>query len=115
MRLYQFETHCHTAESSKCGVVSGGDVVDAMKQAGYMGTFITDHFYSRFFQKKKRAHLDWQVLVDQYLAGYKAAASRGDEIGFKVFLGLEVQAEDSPVEFLVYGLDEEFHVPDCLK
>ncbi len=108
MRLYQFETHCHTAESSICGVLSGGDAVDAMKQAGYMGTFITDHFYSRFFQKKKRAHLDWQVLVDQYLAGYKAAKKRGDEIGFKVFLGLEVQAEDSPFEFLVYGPDEEF-------
>jgi hypothetical protein len=108
MRLYQFETHCHTAESSNCGVVHAADAVDAMKQAGYMGTFITDHFYSRFFKKRKLAHLDWEVQVDRYLAGYKAAKKRGDEIGFKVFLGVEVQAEDSPFEFLVYGPDEAF-------
>ena len=43
-----------------------------------------------------------------FLAGYRAAKKRGDEVGLKVFLGLEVQAEDSPFEFLVYGPDEEF-------
>ncbi|MBT3319800.1 MAG: PHP domain-containing protein [Clostridia bacterium] len=108
MRLYQFETHCHTAESSNCAAVPGAQAVDAMKQAGYIGTFITDHFYSRFFNKRKLKHLDWEVQVDCYLEGYKAAASRGDEIDFKVFLGMEVQAEDSPFEYLVYGPDEAF-------
>ena len=108
MKLYQFETHCHTLESSNCGIVSGEQIVDGLKEAGYIGTFITDHFYSRFFQKKKLVHLDWEEQVDAFLAGYKAAKKRGDEIGIKVFLGLEVQAEDSPFEFLVYGPDEAF-------
>jgi hypothetical protein len=108
MRLYQFETHCHTAESSNCGVVSGKDIVDAMKQAGYMGSFITDHFYSRFFESKRLSGLSWEEKTDKFLAGYKTAKKRGDEIGFKVFLGMEVQLEDSPFEFLVYGPDEAF-------
>lgn len=108
MKLYQFETHCHTAETSPCGIISGSEVADALKEAGYMGTFITDHFYSRFFQKRKIEHLDWETQADMFLAGYKAAKKRGNEIGIKVFLGLEVQAEDSPFEFLVYGPNEEF-------
>lgn len=108
MKLYQFETHCHTAESSPCGVLTGAEVADGMKEAGYMGTFITDHFYSRFFDQRHIADLPWDAQVDRYLAGYKATKQRGDEIGLKVFLGLEVQVEDSPFEFLVYGPDEQF-------
>ena len=108
MKLYQFETHCHTSETSSCGKISGAQAVDALKEAGYIGTFITDHFYSRFFSSRKIEHLSWEKQADHYLAGYRAAKKRGDEIGFKVFLGMEVQAEDSPFEFLVYGPDEEF-------
>jgi len=108
MKLYQFETHCHTAEASPCGILAAAQVVDGMKAAGYMGTFITDHFYARFFERPDMAGLNWDDKVDRYLKGYKAAKARGDEIGVKVFLGLEVQPEDSPYEFLTYGPDETF-------
>lgn len=108
MKLHQFETHCHTAETSPCGVLTGAEVADGMKAAGYMGTFITDHFYSRFFETRALAQLSWQGKVDRYLAGYRTAKQRGDEIGVKILLGMEVQVEDSPFEFLVYGPDEAF-------
>jgi len=108
MRLKQFETHCHTSETSPCGKISGSQVVDGLKAAGYMGTFITDHFYSRYFERGSLKDLAWEDKAERYLAGYRAAKKRGDQIGIKVFLGLEVQAEDSPFEFLVYGPDEEF-------
>jgi predicted metal-dependent phosphoesterase TrpH len=108
MKLYQFETHCHTAETSPCGVLTAAEVVDGIKEAGYAGTFITDHFYSRYFKKRGIDHLDWEIQASHYLAGYRAAKKRGDAVGLKVFLGLEVQPEDSPFEFLVYGPDERF-------
>ena len=108
MRFCQFETHCHTAETSPCGVLNAAGVVDGLKAAGYAGTFITDHFYSRFFERGAMAALTWQEKAEKYLAGYRAAKTRGDEVGVKVFLGLEVQPEDSPFEFLVYGPDERF-------
>lgn len=108
MKLFQFETHCHTSETSACGVLTGAQVADGMKAAGYMGTFITDHFYSRYFEKKSFAHLAWEERIDQYLIGYKAARQRGEQIGVKILLGMEVQIEDSPFEFLVYGPDEAF-------
>ncbi len=108
MKLYQYETHCHTAESSPCGILTAAEVVDGLKKAGYRGTFITDHFYSRFFEGQCAAKLPWEQKVQMYLAGYRAAKKRGDEVGLKVFLGLEVQPEDTPFEFLVFGPDERF-------
>jgi hypothetical protein len=108
MKLYQFETHCHTAETSPCGVLTAAEVADGFKAAGYRGVFITDHFYSRFFEKRGIVQLPWEQQAEKYLAGYRAAKKRGDMIGLKVFLGMEVQPEDTPFEFLVYGLDERF-------
>ncbi len=108
MRFCQFETHCHTAETSPCGVLTAVEIVDGMKKAGYAGTFITDHFYSRYFERGQIAALPWAVKAEMYLAGYRSAKKRGDEVGVKVFLGLEVQPEDSPFEFLVFGPDEQF-------
>ncbi len=108
MKFVQFETHCHTAESSPCGVLTAAEVVDGLKAAGYNGVFITDHFYSRFFDTPGIAELPWEGQAEKFLAGYRIAKKRGDEIGLKVFLGLEVQPEDTPYEFLVYGADERF-------
>ena len=53
MKLYQFEMHCHTAETSPCGVLTATEVVDGFKAAGYRGVFITDHFYSRYFEQRR--------------------------------------------------------------
>jgi hypothetical protein len=108
MKFCQFETHCHTAETSPCGVLSAVEVVEGMKAVGYAGTFITDHFYSRFFERGAMAALPWEEKAERYLMGYRAAKQHGDKIGVKVFLGLEVQLDDSPFEYLVFGPDEEF-------
>lgn len=108
MKLYQFETHCHTAETSPCGILAAAEVVDGIKAAGYAGAFITDHFYSRFFDRPEMETLSWREKVGRYLTGYRAAKRRGSQVGLKVFLGLEVQPEGSPYEFLVYGPDESF-------
>lgn len=108
MKLYQFETHCHTAETSPCGILSAAQAVDGIKAAGYAGTFITDHFYSRYFDKPEMQGLSWREKVGRYLTGFRAAKKRGSQVGLKVFLGLEVQPEGSPYEFLIYGPDEAF-------
>ncbi len=108
MKLCQFETHCHTAETSPCGILTAVQVVDGIKAAGYAGTFITDHFYARFFERPDMDGLSWRQKVRRYLAGYTAALQRGREVGLKVLLGLEIQPEGSPYEFLVFGPDEAF-------
>jgi len=108
MKLYQFETHCHTAEVSPCGVLTAEQIITGLKKADYMGTFITDHFYSRFFHMRGIENLSWKSQAESWLAGYRAAKIKGDEAGIKVFLGLEVNPDGSRYEFLVYGPDERF-------
>lgn len=108
MKLYQFETHCHTAEVSQCGVLTAEQIVEGIAKADYIGTFITDHFYSLFFHKRGIEQLSWKAQAEQYLAGYRKAKQKGIEAGVKVLLGLEVNPDGSPYEFLVYGPDEQF-------
>jgi predicted metal-dependent phosphoesterase TrpH len=108
MKLYQFETHCHTAEVSPCGVLTAAQIVGGLKKADYMGTFITDHFFSGFFNMRGIGSLSWRQQAESWLAGYRAAKRKGAELGIKVFLGLEVNPDGSPYEFLVYGPDESF-------
>ncbi len=108
MKHYQFETHCHTSEVSRCGVLTADEIVYGLKKADYMGAFITDHFYSRFFDKRDIKRLAWREQAGRYLAGYRAAKKLGDELGLKIFLGLEVMPDGSPYEFLIYGPDEQF-------
>lgn len=108
MKYEQFETHCHTAEVSRCGVLRADEVVDGLKAAGYAGTFITDHYNARFFEQPGLIGLGWKEKIARYLAGFHKAKKRGEEAGLTVMLGLEVQIDNSPYEFLVYGPDEQF-------
>lgn len=108
MKYEQFETHCHTAEVSRCGVLRAEEVADGIKAADYAGTFITDHYNARFFEQPAHIGLGWKEKIARFLKGYHKAKERGQEIGLTVLLGLEVQPESSPYEFLVYGPDEKF-------
>jgi len=108
MRHKQFETHCLTAETSRCGVLTARQIVDGISRAGYAGTFVTDHFNARFFEKPGMKNLSWKAKTDRWLKGFRPAALRAKMYGLKVFLGLELQPKDSPYEFLIYGPDEKF-------
>ena len=43
-KMYQYETHLHTAPVSKCGRVSVRENLEFYKSEGYAGVFITNHF-----------------------------------------------------------------------
>lgn len=107
MRRYKYDLHVHTKESSACGRIAGRKLVDLYREAGYDGIVITDHFYPPFFAKL--GSRPWEEKVDRYLAGYRAAAARGREIGLVVLFGLELKfAGGDPNDYLVYGVDEGF-------
>ena len=42
MKKYLYETHLHTKESSKCGLVPAAEMVRKYRNAGYTGIVITD-------------------------------------------------------------------------
>ena len=102
--LYRYETHLHTVEGSACGVTPGREYPAIFKERGYDGIFITDHFFHG--NTRPSRELPWPEYVDAYMKGYEEAKKAGDEIGFKVFFGIEENFEGD--EFMIYGVDKEF-------
>lgn len=102
--MYLFDAHVHTAESSKCGKMTGAEAAEAYAAKGYSGIIVTDHFINGNTRADRNAPWEEQVAVQ--MAGYKAAKARGDEIGLKVFFGFE--SGNDGADFLTYGLDEEW-------
>jgi len=102
--MYRYETHLHTVEASACGVTPGREYPAIFKARGYDGIFITDHFFHG--NTRPSRELPWPEYVDAYMMGYEEAKKAGDEIGFKVFFGIEENFEGD--EFLIYGVDREF-------
>lgn len=102
--MYRYETHLHTVEASACGVTPGREYPAIFKERGYDGIFITDHFFHG--NTRPSRELPWADYVEAYMKGYEEAKSAGDEIGFKVFFGIEENFEGD--EYLIYGVDKEF-------
>jgi hypothetical protein len=101
---YFYETHFHTAQSSRCGKDLAADMADACKAAGYTGIFVTDHHWGGNTRPDRT--LPWEEWADAFSAGYYAAKKRGDEIGLDVFYGWE--SGFTGTEFLIYGLSPEW-------
>ncbi|MCR4584536.1 MAG: hypothetical protein K5686_02325 [Lachnospiraceae bacterium] len=102
--MYLYETHLHTVEGSACGVTPGREYPEIFKERGYDGIFITDHFFHG--NTRPSRELPWPDYVDAYMKGYEEAKKAGDEIGFKVFFGIEENFEGD--EYLLYGVDRAF-------
>ncbi|MBE5861533.1 MAG: GNAT family N-acetyltransferase [Lachnospiraceae bacterium] len=102
--LYRYETHLHTVEGSACGVTPGSEYPAIFKELGYDAIFITDHFFHG--NTRPSRDLPWPEYVDAYMKGYEEAKKAGDEIGFKVFFGIEENFEGD--EFMIYGVGREF-------
>ena len=102
--MYRYETHLHTVEGSACGFTPGAQYPAIYKERGYDGIFITDHFFHG--NTRPSRELPWNEYVDAYMKGYEEAKKAGDEIGFKVFFGIEENFEGD--EYLIYGVDREF-------
>lgn len=101
---YKYDTHVHTSQGSLCGDVTGGELVDYYKQLGYSGFMITDHFVgSVSFVAKEEPK--WNKKVEKFLAGYRDAKKRGDDIDFDVLLGLEFNYKNT--EFIFTNLTVE--------
>lgn len=101
---YKYETHCHTANVSKCGNLDVEELITKYKEAGYSGIVLTDHYspmtfdFPDFFSKKK--------AIDHYLRAYRTAKkyNGGD---FTVLLGMELRFYATVNDYLVYGITEE--------
>lgn len=104
MGNYLVETHLHAKEASLCSEVCAADMIDACKEKGYSAVFVTDHFFNGNTAIDRS--LEWEQQIDEFFKGYENAKKRGDEIGVKVFFGLEFNNMGN--EFLIYKSSKEW-------
>ena len=105
--MYRYETHCHTAPVSKCGKASAEETVRFYKRIGYDGIFITNHFLDGNINPSVLT-LPYEDQVDFYFSDYEAGLRCGQEIGLKVFPGVELSCCKG-TDFLIYGLDKAWY------
>lgn len=102
--MYKYETHVHTFPVSVCAKVSAVDTVKFYKEKGYDGIFITNHFIGGSINIA--SDTPYEEKIKFFATDYEKAKKIGDEIGIKVFFGLEDGYMGS--DFLVYGLTPEW-------
>ncbi len=110
---YKYETHLHTAESSKCGSHSGAEFARHYKSLGYTGIIVTDHFLAD--NTTVPQNLPWKERIEWFCRGFDAAAAEGEKIGLDVFFAWEHGF--GWVHLLTYGLDKQWLLanPDMLE
>lgn len=101
---YKYETHLHTSEGSACAVNTGREMARAHKENGYMGIFITDHFFNG--NTAVDLSLPWKEKVERFCRGYEEAEDEGKRIGLDVFFGFEYAFNGT--DFLIYNLDKKW-------
>ncbi len=104
MKVYKYETHSHTLETSKCSKITGVELVHFYKSHGFRGVCITDHFLNGNTTVPK--DLSWAERIDQVCLGYENAYKEGKRIGIDVFFAWEYSYRGT--DFLTYGLGKEW-------
>lgn len=111
--MYKYETHLHTYPVSACAKYDVRLNLEFYKSIGYDGVFITNHFLNGNINID--SDMDFSKKIDFYLSDYYAAKSLEDEIGIKVFFGIEYSYHGT--DFLIYGLTPEWYInhPEFLE
>lgn len=99
--MYKYEMHQHTGLCSACSGYKGEDIIKNLKELGFSGTVITDHFYHGNTRIDKS--LPWEEFVEHYKNAYLLVKKEGEKQDIDVFFGMEENIGDGK-EVLLYGL-----------
>ena len=102
---YLIELHCHSKETSYCSAVGAAKLADIYKARNYHAITVMDHYQKHWFDQA--GDISWEQKMDKFLAGYRNAKKRGDEIGINIILGIEIRFTENANDYLVFGIDEQ--------
>lgn len=105
LEIFKTELHCHSTEVSACSKITATQLRDRYISAGYTTVVLTNHFAVFTYNHLKCA--DWQEFVDKYMYGYKLLKSVS-EGQLEILLAIEIRPQDSPNDYLMYGVTEGF-------
>ncbi|MBQ3215952.1 MAG: hypothetical protein IJB11_07530 [Oscillospiraceae bacterium] len=101
---YLYETHCHSAQGSRCARSSAAELVNAYHAAGYQGLVLTDHFV--LGNTAVDITLPWTAQMQCYHEAYLDAVAAAQPLDFDVIFGIEHACKGN--EYLCYGIDLDF-------
>ena len=104
--MYRYETHLHTAPVSRCAKSTVRQALECYKSLGYDGIFITNHFLDGNINIEKDR--PYEEKIEFYCSDYEEGLRLSEEIGIKVFFGVEMSYKGT--DFLVYGLDKDWYL-----
>ena len=102
--MYKYETHLHTSPVSKCARANVRETLEFYKSLDYEGVFLTNHFLDGNINIDR--NLPYEERIEFYFSDYEEALKLSEEIGIKVFLGVEISYAGT--DFLIYGLDKQW-------
>ena len=98
------DMHSHSSGISRCCLIDAKEVVKEALNVGIDGIVLTNH-YVKYYAKDE----DYLGLAVRYVEEFNYAKKCGDEVGCKVFFGLEITMEHEGFpHLLVYGVEPQF-------
>jgi len=101
--IYKYEMHIHTSPCSG----GGADIcehIDNLRNKGYSGMVVTNHFYNGDNRIDK--NLPWEEFVDAYRKDYIYGLEYAKKVDFDLLFGLEEHIGNGQ-EILIYGITAE--------
>ena len=107
-KVYKYDTHVHTSQSSLCAKSKGEELVEYYASNGYSGFIVTDHFIgsNNFLAKNERS---WEKKICSFYEGYENAKKFADQIDFDVFFAMEYCYENTEFIFLNINFEQILH------
>lgn len=104
MKEYKYQLHCHTAGCSGCGRITPYALVHYLREAGYSGACVTNHFFNGNTGIDRE--LPWKKFVSAYEKDYLECKRFAESLGIDIFFGIEEHVGNGQ-EILCYGITPE--------
>ena len=98
---YKYQLHTHTTPPSKCGVMTPRELCKALKEGGYAGAVLTNHFMHG--NSGIDRSLSWEEFVYAYEKDYLDALEAAKEYDVDIIFGVE-EGIGFGKEILLYGI-----------
>lgn len=109
---YLYDMHRHFYPCSACSSADLSETVKIMKEQGYAGTIVTDHFYHG--NTRIDRNLPWRDFIAAYEREYLDLKEIGEREDFDILFGIEEELKEGKTgsgegkEVLLYGITPQF-------
>lgn len=104
--MFKYEMHMHSSACSKCAVQNMNEIVTVLKNKGFSGAVITNHFYHGNTSVDRS--LSWEKFVKKYEDDYTQGMKLAQQYNIKIFFGIEEKiVDDIGKEVLIYGVSPD--------